>query len=221
MPRDRHRAGDPARRADRRGARPARWTCSGPTSRSGTSTAPTAAALLPALADADAVLIRSATKIDAEALAAAPKLKVVARAGIGLDNVDVPAATARGVHGRQRAAVEHRQRRRARASRCCSRWPGMIPAADASLRAGEWKRSKFTGVEIADKTVGVVGLGRIGVCSPQRMAAFGVTADRLRPLRAARPGRRSSASGSSTWTSCCARPTSSRSTCRRPRRRWA
>ena len=55
------------------------------------------AALLPALADADAVLIRSATRIDAEALAAAPRLKVVARAGIGLDNVDVPAATARGV----------------------------------------------------------------------------------------------------------------------------
>jgi D-3-phosphoglycerate dehydrogenase len=55
------------------------------------------AALLPALAEADAVIIRSATQVDAEALAAAPRLKVVARAGIGLDNVDVPAATARGV----------------------------------------------------------------------------------------------------------------------------
>ncbi len=71
------------------------------------------AALLSALADADAVIVRSATKIDAEAIAAAPRLKVVARAGVGLDNVDVPAATARRRHGRQRAHLEHRLRRRA------------------------------------------------------------------------------------------------------------
>jgi D-3-phosphoglycerate dehydrogenase len=131
------------------------------------------AALLPALADAAAVMIRSATQIDAEALAAAPNLKVVARAGIGLDNVDVAAATERGVMvvnapmSNIVSAAEHAVALLLAAAR-------HIPAADASLRDGQWKRSKFTGVEIADKTVGVVGLGRIGVLVAQRLAAFGV-----------------------------------------------
>lgn len=131
-------------------------------------------ALIPSLADADAVLIRSATKMDAEALAAAPKLKVVARAGIGLDNVDVKAATARGVmvvnapQSNIVTAAEH-------AVALLLSLARHIPAADASLREGQWKRSKFTGVEIADKVVGVVGLGRIGVLFAQRLAAFGVT----------------------------------------------
>src|SRR4051812_38354025 len=131
------------------------------------------AALLPALADAAAVLIRSATQIDAEALAAAPNLKVVARAGIGLDNVDVAAATERGVMvvnapmSNIISAAEHAVALLLAAAR-------HIPAADASLRAGEWKRSSFTGVEVAGKTAGVVGLGRIGVLVAQRLAAFGV-----------------------------------------------
>ena len=131
------------------------------------------AALLPALADASAVMIRSATQIDAEALAAAPELKVVARAGIGLDNVDVATATERGVMvvnapmSNIVSAAEHAVALLLAAAR-------HIPAADASLRAGQWKRSKFTGVEVADKTVGVVGLGRIGVLVAQRLAAFGV-----------------------------------------------
>ncbi|MBV9485556.1 MAG: phosphoglycerate dehydrogenase [Frankiaceae bacterium] len=129
-------------------------------------------ALLPALADVDAVIVRSATQIDVEALAGAPKLKVVARAGIGLDNVDVDAATARGVLvvnapvSNITSAAEHAVALLLSAAR-------NIPAANASLKAGEWKRSSFTGVEIADKTVGVVGLGRIGVLFAQRMAAFG------------------------------------------------
>jgi len=131
------------------------------------------AALLPALADASAVMIRSATQIDAEALAAAPELKVVARAGIGLDNVDVATATERGVMvvnapmSNIVSAAEHAVALLLAAAR-------HIPAADASLRAGQWQRSKFTGVEVADKTVGVVGLGRIGVLVAQRLAAFGV-----------------------------------------------
>src|SRR3954467_12665647 len=128
---------------------------------------------LPALADAAAVMIRSTTQIDAEALAAAPNLKVVARAGIGLDNVDVATATERGAMGVKPpmsniiSAAEHAVALLLAAAR-------HIPAADASLRAGQWKRSKFTGVEVADKTVGVVGLGRIGVLVAQRLAAFGV-----------------------------------------------
>src|SRR3569833_1043075 len=131
-------------------------------------------ALLPALAEASAVLIRSATQIDAEALAAAPQLRVVARAGIGLDNVDVPAATERGVlvgnapTSNIGSAAEHAVALLLAAAR-------HIPAADASLREGKWARSKFTGVEVTEKTVGVVGLGRIGVLVAQRLAAFGVT----------------------------------------------
>jgi D-3-phosphoglycerate dehydrogenase len=150
-------------------------------------------ALLPALADADAILIRSATIMDAEALAAAPQLKVVARAGIGLDNVDVPAATARGVlvvnapQSNIITAAEHALALLLSVAR-------MIPAADASLRAGDWKRSKFTGVEIADKTVGVVGLGRIGQLFAARVAAFGTSViaydPYLQPARAAALGVR-------------------------------
>jgi len=130
-------------------------------------------ALLPALKDVDAVIVRSATHIDAEALAAADRLKVVARAGVGLDNVDVPAATARGVlvvnapTSNIVSAAEHALALLLAVAR-------RVPQAAASLRAGEWKRSKFTGVEVVDKTMGVVGLGRIGVLVAQRMSAFGV-----------------------------------------------
>jgi D-3-phosphoglycerate dehydrogenase len=150
-------------------------------------------ALLPALSDVDAVLVRSATKMDAEALAAAERLKVVARAGIGLDNVDVAAATARGVMvvnaptSNIVSAAEHAIALLLAVAR-------NVPAADASLQAGEWKRSKFTGVELADKTVGVVGLGRIGVLVAQRLSAFGVRLlaydPYVQPARAAQIGVR-------------------------------
>ncbi|MFP5369690.1 MAG: phosphoglycerate dehydrogenase [Actinomycetes bacterium] len=150
-------------------------------------------ALLPALSDAAAVLIRSATRIDAEALAAAPNLKVVARAGIGLDNVDVGAATERGVlvvnapTSNIVSAAEHAVALLLAAAR-------QIPAADASLRGGAWKRSTFMGVEVLDKTVGIVGLGRIGILVAQRLAAFGVTLiaydPYLQPGRAAQLGVR-------------------------------
>ncbi|MET3803828.1 D-3-phosphoglycerate dehydrogenase [Nakamurella sp. UYEF19] len=149
------------------------------------------AALLPALAEVDAVLIRSATTMDAEALAAAPNLKVVARAGIGLDNVDVPAATARGVlvvnapQSNIITAAEH-------AIALLMSVARQIPAAHATMAAGEWKRSKFSGVEIAEKTVGVVGLGRIGQLFAARIAAFGTNViaydPYLQPARAAALG---------------------------------
>ena len=130
--------------------------------------------LLTAIADADAVLVRSATKIDEEALAAGARLKVIARAGVGLDNVDVRAATQSGVMvvnaptsnivsaaelavGLMLAAARH------------------ISPAHAALRQGEWKRSKYTGIELYEKTVGIVGLGRIGVLVAQRLSAFGMT----------------------------------------------
>ena len=130
-------------------------------------------ALLPAIADVDAVIVRSATKIDAEVLATAGKLKVVARAGIGLDNVDVAAATQRGVmvvnapQSNIVSAAEHAIALLLAVAR-------RVPAASEALRGGEWKRSKYVGVELVEKTAGVVGLGRIGVLVAQRLAGFGM-----------------------------------------------
>jgi D-3-phosphoglycerate dehydrogenase len=149
------------------------------------------AQLLPALADVDAVIVRSATTIDAEALAAAPRLKVIARAGIGLDNVDVPAATARGVmvvNAPQSNVVSAAEQAVALLLACARN----VAPANAALKAGRWERSKWTGVEVADKTVGVVGLGRIGVLFAQRMSAFGTRLiaydPYLAPARAAQIG---------------------------------
>jgi D-3-phosphoglycerate dehydrogenase / 2-oxoglutarate reductase len=128
--------------------------------------------LLAAVPEADALLVRSATTVDAEVLGAAPKLKIVARAGVGLDNVDVDAATERGVlvvnapTSNIHSAAEHALALLLAAAR-------QITAADASLRAHTWKRSSFSGTEIFGKTVGVVGLGRIGQLVAQRLAAFG------------------------------------------------
>jgi D-3-phosphoglycerate dehydrogenase len=96
----------------------------------------------------------------------------VARAGIGLDNVDVPAATARGVmvvNAPQSNVVSAAEQAVALLLACARN----IAPANAALKAGKWERSKWTGVEVADKTVGVVGLGRIGVLFAQRMSAFG------------------------------------------------
>jgi D-3-phosphoglycerate dehydrogenase / 2-oxoglutarate reductase len=128
--------------------------------------------LLAAVPAADALLVRSATTVDAEVLAAAPKLKIVARAGVGLDNVDVDAATERGVlvvnapTSNIHSAAEHALALLLSASR-------QIPAADATLREHTWKRSKFSGTEIFGKTVGIVGLGRIGQLVASRIEAFG------------------------------------------------
>jgi D-3-phosphoglycerate dehydrogenase / 2-oxoglutarate reductase len=130
-------------------------------------------ALLAALADAVAVIVRSATKIDAEALAHAPRLQVVARAGVGLDNVDVDAATRAGVMvvnaptSNIVSAAEHAIGLLLAVAR-------NVPQAAASLRAGEWKRSAFTGVELDGKVAGILGLGRIGVLVAERLSAFGM-----------------------------------------------
>jgi D-3-phosphoglycerate dehydrogenase len=128
--------------------------------------------LLEAVADADALLVRSATTVDAEVIAAAPKLKIIARAGVGLDNVDVDAATAAGVlvvnapTSNIHSAAEHAMALLLSAAR-------QIPAADTTLREHTWKRSSFNGTEIYGKTAGVVGLGRIGQLVAQRLAGFG------------------------------------------------
>ncbi|MGH3500780.1 MAG: phosphoglycerate dehydrogenase [Nocardioidaceae bacterium] len=129
--------------------------------------------LLSAIADVDAILVRSATKVDAEALAAAHQLKVIARAGVGLDNVDVKQATLSGVMvvnaptSNIVSAAELAVGLLLDAAR-------HIGPANASLKAGEWKRSQFSGTELYEKTVGIVGLGKIGVLVAQRLSAFGM-----------------------------------------------
>jgi D-3-phosphoglycerate dehydrogenase len=129
--------------------------------------------LLAALPGAHALIIRSATQVTAEALAAGSDLVVVGRAGIGLDNVDVEAATARGVmvvnapQSNVLSAAEHTMALLLSQAR-------NVPQANAALKDGRWERSKWEGVELADKTLGIVGLGRIGKLVAQRALAFGM-----------------------------------------------
>ncbi|MGK5638562.1 phosphoglycerate dehydrogenase [Streptomyces sp. URMC 126] len=149
--------------------------------------------LLASLVDVDAVLVRSATKIDAEAIATAKRLRVVARAGVGLDNVDVSAATKAGVMV-VNAPTSNITTAAELACGLLIATARNIPQANAALKNGEWKRSKYTGVELSEKTLGVVGLGRIGVLVAQRMAAFGMKIvaydPYVQPARAAQMGVR-------------------------------
>ncbi len=131
------------------------------------------AELLTAIADVEAILVRSATAVDEEALLAGKRLKVVARAGVGLDNVDVKAATQNGVMvvnaptSNIVSAAELAVALMLAAARHLS-------PAHAALTRGEWKRSRYSGIELYEKTLGIVGLGRIGVLVAQRLAAFGM-----------------------------------------------
>ncbi len=129
-------------------------------------------ALLAALADASAVLVRSATKVDAEAIAAAPHLKVIARAGVGLDNVDIKAATAAGVMVVNAPTSNIISAAELTVGHILS-LARHIPAAHSALAQGKWKRSAYTGVELYEKTVGIIGLGRIGALITARLQAFG------------------------------------------------
>ena len=132
------------------------------------------AELLSAIVDVDAILIRSATQVDAEALAAAKQLKVVARAGVGLDNVDVKAATQAGVMVVNAPTSNITSAAELAVALLLASARRVVPA-NLALKQGQWKRSKFTGAEVNEKVVGIVGLGRIGLLVAQRLAAFGVT----------------------------------------------
>ncbi|WEO76102.1 phosphoglycerate dehydrogenase [Cryobacterium sp. SO2] len=131
------------------------------------------AALLSALASANAILVRSATKVDAEALAAAPNLQVIARAGVGLDNVDIKAATAAGVMVVNAPTSNIISAAELTVGHILS-LARHIPPAHGALAQGQWKRSKYTGIELYEKTVGIIGLGRIGALVAARLQAFGV-----------------------------------------------
>jgi D-3-phosphoglycerate dehydrogenase / 2-oxoglutarate reductase len=152
------------------------------------------AELLAALAKGvDAVLIRSATKMDAEAIAAAKGLKVIARAGVGLDNVDIPAATAAGVMV-VNAPTSNIVSAAELAISLLMASARFISPAHAALRNGKWARSKYTGAELFEKTLGIVGFGRIGQLVAHRMQAFGMDVvaydPYLQPARAAQLGVR-------------------------------
>ena len=118
-------------------------------------------ALLAAIKDYDGLAIRSATKVTAKLLEAADNLKVVARAGIGVDNVEIPAASKKGVivmntpFGNMITTAEHAIAMMFSVAR-------QIPEASASTQAGKWEKSKFMGVELTNKTLGVIGAGNIG-----------------------------------------------------------
>lgn len=130
-------------------------------------------ALRAELAHADAVLVRSATQIDEEALGWAPQLKVIARAGVGLDNVDIKAATRAGVM----VVNAPTSNIISAAELTVSHILGLarhLQRAHGSLSAGQWKRSSFTGTELYEKTIGIIGLGRIGALVAERLRGFGV-----------------------------------------------
>ena len=130
-------------------------------------------ALVEAVRGAAALIIRSSTTVTAEVLEAAPELVVVGRAGIGLDNVDVAAATTRGVmvvnapQSNILTTAEHTMAMLLAQAR-------NIPQAHGALQAGKWERSRWEGVELHGKTLGIVGLGRIGTLVAQRANAFGM-----------------------------------------------
>ncbi len=130
-------------------------------------------ALLPALEGVDAVLIRSATAMDAEAIAAARNLKVIARAGVGLDNVDLDAATKAGVMVVNAPTSNITSAAELAVGLLLSSARNIAPA-NAALKGGAWKRSQYGGVELFEKKVGIVGFGRIGQLVAERLRGFGV-----------------------------------------------
>jgi D-3-phosphoglycerate dehydrogenase len=126
-----------------------------------------------ALAEADALIVRSATTVTRDMLGMAPRLRAVGRAGVGVDNVDIPAASEQGIAvfnapgGNTIAAAELTMALLLSVAR-------MVPAADASLRSGRWDRADFKGVELRGKTLGLIGAGRSGGEVAIRCRAFGM-----------------------------------------------
>src|SRR5207253_9232501 len=125
------------------------------------------------IGDYDAIVIRSATKLDADLIARADRLKVIGRAGVGVDNVDLDAATRKGIvvanapESTVVSAAEHTIGLLLALSR-------NIPQAYAALKQGRWERSRYAGIELADKTLGVLGFGRIGQQVARRALGLGM-----------------------------------------------
>lgn len=130
--------------------------------------------LVAALRNCEGLVVRSETKVTADVMAAAPELRVIGRAGVGVDNIDVPAATARGIvvmnapDGNTVTTAEHTMALLIALAR-------RVPQANSSLRSGLWDRKNFVGVELQGKTMGIIGLGRIGRAVAARARAFGMS----------------------------------------------
>ena len=145
------------------------------------------------IGDYDGILIRSATKLDAELIVRALRLRAVGRAGVGVDNVDVPAATKRGIvvanapQSNVITAAEHTMALLLALAR-------NVPQAHASLISGKWERSKFSGVELYEKTLGILGFGRIGQLVAQRARGVRDEGGRVRSVRRPPSATASSAS---------------------------
>jgi D-3-phosphoglycerate dehydrogenase len=132
------------------------------------------AELIEALTDCEGLIVRSETKVTADILEGVSSLRVIGRAGVGVDNIDVPAATKRGVvvmnapDGNTITTAEHTIAMLVSLARS-------VPQASASLKSGKWERKKFIGVELQGKTLGILGLGRIGRVVASRARAMGMT----------------------------------------------
>ena len=127
--------------------------------------------LLSAIAEVDAILVRSATKVDAEAIGAAKNLKVIARAGVGLDNVDIPAATSAGVLVVNAPTSNIVSAAELAVGLLLASARNIVPA-NLALKNGKWARSKYSGTELQNKTVGIIGMGKIGLLVAKRLAGF-------------------------------------------------
>lgn len=137
------------------------------------------------LANADALIVRSATQVTAQLIAAAPKLRVIARAGTGVDNVDVPAATARGILVMNAAGANSISVAELALGLMLA-MARAVPAADASMKQGVWDKKRFMGTELRGKVLGVVGFGRIGREVATRARAFGMETIAYDPFIASR-----------------------------------
>src|SRR5688572_9503855 len=129
--------------------------------------------LIAALKDCQGLVVRSETRVTADVMDAATELRVIGRAGVGVDNIEVPAATARGIvvmnapDGNTITTAEHTMALLVSLAR-------NVPQANSSLKSGKWARKSFIGVELQGKTLGIVGLGRIGRAVASRARAFGM-----------------------------------------------
>jgi D-3-phosphoglycerate dehydrogenase len=131
------------------------------------------AELLPLVADVEALVVRSETKVTRKVIEGAPKLRVVGRAGVGVDNVDVDAATQRGIVVMNTPAGNTISTAELTFSMLMA-LARKVPQAHASMKAGEWNRKAFSGVELYSKTLGILGMGKIGSEVARRAIAFGM-----------------------------------------------
>ena len=167
---------------------------------------PAAAEVAVEIANADGLVVRSATKVNAALLEKAPKLRVVGRAGVGVDNVDMDAATRRGIlvmntpGGNAISVAEHTLALMLGLARS-------VPQASASIHAGKWEKSAFSGTELRGKTLGLVGFGRVGTEVARRALALEMKVLAYDPYVTPRGGARTRSRVACRSTSCCGAPT--------------